>query len=459
VSADYFSVKRHPIGSSTLKAKTVFLDRQLPVGSCYGPTGICKVPSGNTLCLKDSSTGTQFKVELEEGTNKVIVTKSDGSIGWDIDLEIECAFPGARQTFCVSGTHDDGQLGHRCTTGLFFNGAPMDLRPVLGLHGIEFTFTDTSYGETAFEIVRGESIDTIQDGEIVVKVPYGLDGCGRQFSSIVFTDQQAMNNPGLTYVYGVRARNDGVVPTTMTTQAIVPYRVPWMGSVVTEVQTESDSPVSGALIRVCHFEGPHVIADICWWARTDVYGQAKVDVLVAKQTWTSTLQRFKITAVPENIRANCNGGTTPVRMSRFEPLSAVVQVEHFFSQVTAFTDTTAFEITGQVIFDPSAVFGSKCPVVGAVISILKGEEASTLTTDSDGRFGFSANRGEMLEVAVDYGKHKFKVKIDHWVHTSFSCLRSFTRSFHTPWMCSHTPAPAEQAQSADGHQGCSPRIP
>jgi hypothetical protein len=39
-----------------------------------------------------------------------------------------------------------------------------------------------------------------------------------------------MNQPGYTFVYGVRA----IRPTEKTTQAVVPYRVPWMGSVVGE---------------------------------------------------------------------------------------------------------------------------------------------------------------------------------------------------------------------------------
>jgi hypothetical protein len=97
-------------------------------------------------------------------------------------------------------------VGFECATGMHYNGQPMDLRPSMGAQGIEFSFTDTAIFEKSFEILRAESVQVIDNGIVAVKIPYDLQGCGRQFSSITFTDQASAQNPGFEFVYGVRAR-------------------------------------------------------------------------------------------------------------------------------------------------------------------------------------------------------------------------------------------------------------
>jgi hypothetical protein len=72
-----------------------------------------------------------------------------------------------------------------------------------------------------------------------------------------------------------------------------------------------------------------------------------------------------------------------------------------------FTDKTASLVSGQVLFQYNLVKGSTCPVAGAVLSILKNGSPLEVISDSEGRFSFSANTGEIVEVTVSYGEHTF----------------------------------------------------
>ena len=60
-----------------------------------------------------------------------------------------------------------------------------------------------------------------------------------------------------------------------------------------------------------------------------------------------------------------------------------------------------------MLFQYNLVKGSTCPVAGAVLSILKNGSPLEVISDSEGRFSFSANAGEIVEVTVSYGEHTF----------------------------------------------------
>jgi hypothetical protein len=161
---------------------------------------------------------------------------------------------------------------------------------------VEFSWTDTTSKESSFEVVRADNADLIDDGEIVAKVPYALKGCGRQFSSIALTDQEASMNPGQTYVYGVRALNEADHWESSLTYT--KYRVPWMGTIGVEVNTEGESPVAGTEVKVCHYTKDELgilsVSSLCWLDTTDAYGLAEISVLVSDASWTGQSEELLV---------------------------------------------------------------------------------------------------------------------------------------------------------------------
>jgi hypothetical protein len=215
---------------------------QLPKGSC--PTSC---DSKSTACSGLSS-NQAFSI-LTDG-NRLKLKRTDATGGWSQNVKVTCQLAGARQSFCIAAYATNGELGQRCTTALFYDETPLDLRPALTTYGVEFSFTDTSTSESAFEVVRGDSVYSLNDGEVVTKIPYSLPDCGRQFSSISLTDQQAARNPGMLYVYGLQATNkDTKFVTSMKSTA---YRVPWIASIFVSVETQSQVGVGGTLVELCH---------------------------------------------------------------------------------------------------------------------------------------------------------------------------------------------------------------
>jgi hypothetical protein len=220
----------------------------------------------------------------------------------------------------------------------------MDLRPSFTTNGIQFSFTDTTIEEDTFEIVRANSVSTIDDGEIVVNVPYALKGCGRQFSSIQFTDLAAAATPGMVYVYGVRARKEST--NYASTQAINRYTVPWFAEIFINVQTDGGAAVGveGVPISVCAFDGV-VTTGRCWDAETDVFGVAKVEILVADEEWTDTMQYFQITPVPQPLQSHCliygeAEGQDSAHLTGYNPVVQTIGVRHMESQTIRWVDST-----------------------------------------------------------------------------------------------------------------------
>jgi hypothetical protein len=327
-------------------------------------------------------------------------------------LTVTCTSSGTRQTFCIrakSGTA--GNLGHSCVTGLFYDGQPMDLRPKLTSEGIQFSFTDTYAGETSFEIVRASDLSSIDNGEVVVKVPYGLDGCGRQFSSATFIDQEAQMSPGLTYTYGVRARKsvaDGDDDVTM--MKTTDFMVPWVAKLGVNVMTYR----KGVTVEVCDLliddVGTTTKGTRCWQVVTNKFGKASLDLRIADKDYCEGQceeeQHFIVTPIPDVLSSSCRDEDSEdadnLAYAVYDPPSMLTTITHLQTNSLEFTDMSAFNVTGEVIFDRSLVGGSRCPVAGATVNVTAGGESTTYTTDATGRFAFSAGVGDIVEVEIMY---------------------------------------------------------
>jgi hypothetical protein len=388
--------------------------QQLPAGSC-GTTASATDSDKTYGILQSNNLITVNFNECDKGY--IQCRKEFGTIS------IDCITPGSRQTLCVKAVSvSAGQLGYQCVTGLFYDGMPMDLRPRLTDYGVQFSFTDTYSGEETFELVRSNDEQSINQGDVVVKVPFGLDGCGRQFSSATFVDVDAGSNPGQSYTYGVRARARDADNTLVSTQyKTTTFKIPWVGSINIEVQTYR----AGVTVQVCKLDlvnGEEVPnKSFCWESVTDKFGQASLDMRVANDEFcagdTSFLstgacnlvQHFIVTPVPEILGSSCedsNLGGSSITGSNFtvyDPPSIRTQVSHQRQQSLIFVDMSSFLVTGEVIFDSALVMNSRCPVVGATVNVTAAGESATYLTDQTGSFQFSAAVGDIVEVEVSYG--------------------------------------------------------
>jgi hypothetical protein len=302
----------------------------------------------------------------------------------------------------------------------------MDLRPRISKYGIIFSFTDTSAEEQSYEIVRADSTDSIDQGSIVVAIPYNLQGCGRDFSSVTFADQEAAENPGIVYVYGVRAleMKDNGKQVSLTT--VTSFRVPFYATLAIEIESSSGDSVSDTLVRACHIlqepdgDGELPTSSHCWEGRTGPHGTVDFQIEVADPAWTSRRQWFFVAPVPESLLPECEavaeagggsdrGATDPENlMSVFSPANKTIAIEHFGSQTMIFADESAAMVTGEIVFASELVNNVRCPIAGATVKVMKGGTTEDYTTDSAGRFSFSSSNSEVVRVEVSFGSHTFE---------------------------------------------------
>jgi len=414
--------------NSWMSSQTTYIEQMLPPGSC---------PSSCTSSSSDCSgllSGQTFTISVQG--NQIVAQRTDSSSGWTNSIGVTCKVPGARQSFCVKAGNSGGDMGYQCATALFFDGTPLDLRPTLTRHGIEFSFTDTNILESGFEVIRADSVFTLADGVIVTKIPYGLPACGRQFQSISLTDQQASNHPGMLFVYGIKAENSDTDYESNIKSAV--YRVPWAAELEIEVNTPNDVGVSNVLVEICHKADPDDASaisttaeeDLCWLGLTNKFGLFSLEVSVSREDWTEEIRHFQMRAVPRPLDAECDESFTlknqlieaktrasvtfdalcavdGAECSKFEPASMLVSVYHMGPLTRSFTDQTSLTVWGEVLFDPIHVGGTKCGIGGAEVTVIKSGETTTLTADEWGQFNFSATRGQVVTVSVAFGEHSF----------------------------------------------------
>ena len=91
------------------------------------------------------------------------------------------AKPQSRRTYCVipktKAGSSDGFVPP-CATGLFYNGAAIDLELIIDQKGVLFSFRDTALDENSFEILRRKTDKNwrpMGDYEVVVLIDSALD--------------------------------------------------------------------------------------------------------------------------------------------------------------------------------------------------------------------------------------------------------------------------------------------
>jgi hypothetical protein len=79
-----------------------------------------------------------------------------------------------------------------------------------------------------------------------------------------------------------------------------------MGEFYIDVETDGGNSVGVAnvIISVCSFDGVKLTGR-CWKAVTNVFGQAKIEVLVADEKWTEKVQYFQVRPVPQPLHSHC----------------------------------------------------------------------------------------------------------------------------------------------------------
>ena len=124
------------------------------------------------------------------------------------------ATPRSRRVVCLSAVIDSAPASTHsemlCTGAEYYSGAAIDVAASLDSAGVSFTFRDTSWRETAFEILRrpAGAKDATSTFESVVKIEGDLGGCASKFSSITYLDREAGAKPGLNWFYMVKTKTD-----------------------------------------------------------------------------------------------------------------------------------------------------------------------------------------------------------------------------------------------------------
>ena len=114
-----------------------------------------------------------------------------------------------------------------CRTGLYYDSSAIDVLATLDMSGVIFTFRDTAWEETGYEILRHEDVvgSSAENFAAVVKIEGGLKGCAAEFSSITYIDREAGVKPGLMYKYAIRTKVEGDADFISLTHS---FKSPWL---------------------------------------------------------------------------------------------------------------------------------------------------------------------------------------------------------------------------------------
>jgi hypothetical protein len=380
--------------------------------------------------------------------SKIILDIKAHPEGDDKDgYSVQCNAFAARQNLCfttaVKDTADTdvNWLGYQCVSAAVYDGQPLDFRPWMTNYGIQFSFMDTQSGESGFEIVRHQSFQDIHLGSVVVSIPYGIRGCGRQFASVSFTDEYAAEMPGRKFVYGVRS----VLPTAQagaggeggSTYKATEYLVPWISAFTITIGPMRPF-VTIQVCRLFHVEAGGDAKKQCtdalsgitasgvyvWYTTSDMFGVANLEINVADSDpimgWDQVNQRFLVTPLPKLLEENCNSAdgsiisptcldpiTSTDLCTVYEPPNQVITAVHRFPVQAVFEDVSSRIVVGIVKFDPSFVQQKSCMVRGVQVLAKAGTAKLDLLTDDHGMFNFSASVGDIVEIELIFGDHVF----------------------------------------------------
>jgi hypothetical protein len=170
------------------------------------------------------------------------------------------ATPASRRVVCASAViakkSENTYSDYFCTAAMYYDGAAIDVSAMLDTSGVTFSYRDTSWEESSFEMLRkpvGEEFSSASY-ETIIQMDGDLKGCVNKFSSISYLDREAGNKPYLEWYYKVRtkmadASSSDLVSTTHY------FKAPWIGTLEGTVTAgASGTPV--AHVRVC--------ADFAW---------------------------------------------------------------------------------------------------------------------------------------------------------------------------------------------------
>jgi len=161
--------------------------------------------------------------------------------------------PGARRVVCVT-TRVKGETPRQpaCTSTLYYDGTAIDVQPSMDIAGVTFSFRDTAWDETAFEIERYAYGVSGGAFETVVSIGNNLKGCASVFNSITYLDRQAAEVPYTQWTYRLVSKFDRELPNQLMhlVSKTVNFTTPWTSVIEGNVFAGgSTTPVP--YVRVC----------------------------------------------------------------------------------------------------------------------------------------------------------------------------------------------------------------
>jgi len=163
------------------------------------------------------------------------------------------AAPGTRRVVCVTNRFKGkSELPPACVTSLYYDGTAIDVEPSMDLMGVRFSFRDTAWDETAFEIERVALRDSGGEFETVVSIGNNLKGCASVFNSITYLDRDAVEVPYTQWKYRIVSKFDRTLSNGLMyfVSKSVLFTTPWTNSIGgTVFAGGSTTPVP--YVRVC----------------------------------------------------------------------------------------------------------------------------------------------------------------------------------------------------------------
>ena len=170
------------------------------------------------------------------------------------------ATPASRRVVCASAVistkSEDTYSDYFCTAAMYYDGAAIDVSGKLDTSGVTFTYRDTSWEESSFEMLRkpvGREF-TSASYETIIQMDGDLKGCVNKFSSISYLDREAGNKPNLEWYYKVRTKMASASSSDLVSTTHY-FKAPWIGTLEGTV-TAGSSGTPVAHVRVC--------ADFAW---------------------------------------------------------------------------------------------------------------------------------------------------------------------------------------------------
>ena len=165
------------------------------------------------------------------------------------------ATPSSRRVICTSAIIDTKDVAtysdYFCAAAMYYDGSAIDVAAILDTSGVTFTYRDTSWEESSFEMLRkpvGEEY-AAASYETIIQMDGDLKGCVNKFSSISYLDRQAGTKPNLEWYYKVRTKmaSSSSADLVSTTHY---FKTPWIGTIEGMVKAgQSQTPVP--YVRIC----------------------------------------------------------------------------------------------------------------------------------------------------------------------------------------------------------------